>query len=325
MPRSVPLVAVLAVAVLAAQVGDAGAGGMRRIKRAARKTAPTRGVVRDFGQAPLHGVLSPVGGGSNGGRLVQLSYRGLAKGIFKPASGEGPGRVWLMGRVKVGTYYRRDVAAWRLSTMIGLDGAVPPTAERIVEGQVGSLQLWRDDARALSDFTPGPGGPQLDRRMAERVRAFDFILGNADRKPANMLVTVVRSSGTARYEPVAIDHGSSLPLTGRFEFRWPLEWIQTHDGPLLPETRAWLRDIDRSDVARALSSAGIERKAVERALFRLERIKRDPDFLALGPQGGMKGARQMLRRIRRAAALQPDQGLTRAERRELRRVADAFY
>ena len=322
MRRSVPVAAAL-VAALVIQVGAADAGGFRRARRAATKMAPTRGIVREFENARIHGAIRTVGG-SNGGRLVEVAYNGISRGIFKPAAGEGPGRVWLMGRVKVGTYYRRDVAAWRLSVAIGL-GAVPPTVQRIFEGKVGSLQLWRDDARALSDFSPGPRDPQLDRAAAERMRAFDFILGNADRKPANMLVAVDESTGAARYEPVAIDHGSSLPLTGRFEFRWPLEWIQSHEGPVLAETRAFLRDIDPATVAESLSSAGIERKAVERALYRLERLKRDPDFLALGPAGGIKGARQMLRRMRWAAAMQPNQQLPRAARRELTRVAEAFY
>ena len=323
MRPTVPLAAVVAAALLAPAAADVRAGGLRRAKRAVTRMAPTRGVVAAFEQAPIRTVLARVGG-SNGGRLVTLSHQGLRKAIFKPARGEGPGRVWLMGRVRVGTYYRRDVAAWRLSEAIGL-GAVPPTVERVVEGEVGSLQLWREDARALSDFEAGPGGPQLDRAAAERVRAFDFIMGNADRKAANMLVAVDQASGAPRYRPVAIDHGSSLPLTGRFEFRWPLEWIQTHHGPVLDETRAFLRAIDPATVADALSSAGIERKAVVRALYRLERLKRDPDFLALGRRGGMAGARQMLRRLRWAAAMQPAQGLSRDVRQSLDRIADAYY
>jgi hypothetical protein len=319
MPRSVPVVAIALVLALAA---SAEAGGLRRVKRAATKLAPSRGIVSVFETTPIRGTIRTVGG-SNGGRLVSLGALGRSKGIFKPASAEGPGRVWLLGRVRVGTYYRRDVAAWRLSEAIGL-GMVPPTVERELGGEVGSLQLWADDARALSEFKPRRGGPQFERSAAERVRAFDFIMGNADRKLANMLVAVDESSGEARYTPVAIDHGSSLPLTGRFEFRWPLEWIESHDGPVLDETRAFLRAIEPATVVEALGSAGIERQAVLRAVYRLERLKRDPDLLALGDRGGMRGARQMLQRMR-WAALRPTQGLPRDARRELARAVDSYF
>jgi hypothetical protein len=39
----------------------------------------------------------------------------------------------------------------------------------------------------------------------------------------------------------------------------------------------------------------------------------------------MAGARQMLRRMRWAAAMQPGQKLPRAARRGLHRITDAFY
>lgn len=317
--RSVPLAAALLAILLAPR---AEAGKITRLKRLATRMAPSKGDVREFQNTPVRSTTTRVGG-SNGGRIVTLSFRGRTKGIFKPASAEGPGRVWLLGRVKVGTYYKRDVAAYRLSEAIGL-GMVPPTVERQLQGKVGSLQLWVDEARALADFTPTRGGPQFERGAAERVRAFDFIMGNADRKAANMLVTVDESSGTTRYVPVPIDHGSSLPVTGRFEFRWPIEWIQTHDGPVLDETREFLRAIDPAAVAEALGGAGIERKAVLRAVYRLERLKRGPDFLALGDAGGLAGAHQMLRRIR-WAALSPNQGLPGATRRDLARAVDSYF
>jgi hypothetical protein len=46
--------------------------------------------------------------------------------------------------------YKSEIAAYRLDRVRGLD-MVPPTVERSVEGESGSLQLWVENCQLLTD------------------------------------------------------------------------------------------------------------------------------------------------------------------------------
>jgi hypothetical protein len=89
--------------------------------------------------------------------------------------------------------WRYEIAAYRMDRLLGLD-MVPPTVERRVAGEKGSLQLWMDATLTLKkktgDGTSVPADKTADwNRQAYVQRAFDSLIGNEDRNANNILVT----------------------------------------------------------------------------------------------------------------------------------------
>lgn len=101
--------------------------------------------------------------------------------IYKPESGETP--LW---DFPDGTLYKREVASYRLTKLLGWD-VIPPTV--IHDGPLGpgSLQLYRQP------IEPDPETPVEDvwgqRTLPiEQIVLFDHIANNADRKIAHCLI-----------------------------------------------------------------------------------------------------------------------------------------
>ncbi|HEX2172799.1 MAG TPA: hypothetical protein VHL09_10190, partial [Dehalococcoidia bacterium] len=97
-------------------------------------------------------------------------------GIYKPRSGEAP--LW---DFPDGTLYQREVAAYRLSQILGWD-LVPYTI--IADGPkgIGSLQQYIDPIEDDYANMREEGGDTF-RRMA----VFDYVANNADRKSIHWL------------------------------------------------------------------------------------------------------------------------------------------
>lgn len=100
--------------------------------------------------------------------------------IYKPASGEAP-----LYDFPTGTLYRREVAAYVLSSLLGWD-LVPPTVIRNGPHGVGSVQLYVEPEVADPDADPRLiwGGSTLE---IERLVLFDHVANNADRKLSHCL------------------------------------------------------------------------------------------------------------------------------------------
>jgi hypothetical protein len=137
-------------------------------------------------------VLGLLHGSSNYTFLAQLEPHPPAGllAVYKPARGESP--LW---DFEAGTLYRREVAAYELSKVLGWP-RIPPTVvrQRGPHG-VGALQLFIDaDRRHFLD-------EQSTRRATwARVALFDVIVNNADRKSGHCLFD-------ANDEVWVIDHG----------------------------------------------------------------------------------------------------------------------
>ena len=229
------------------------------------------------------------------------AYGRIAKGVFKPRSGEMQGAhgaagvagaAW--GTLKAGTFYKREIAASRLNDVLGRGSAdaemgdlVAQTVEREVNGEVGSLQLFAEDAKVAY---LAPAQP-MNRAAVEKARVFDFLIDNIDRHGGNWLFRNVNGEGV----PVLIDHGLTLHL--RPESGWRFDdnaggggWrIEDHlagspspAGPVLASTRQFVAAIDPQKVADVLAQSGIEPEAVRLVLDRLARIKANPDLIAFG-------------------------------------------
>jgi len=105
-------------------------------------------------------------------------------GVWKSPSGSGSG-----------TYdkWECEIAAYRMDKLLGLN-MVPPTVERSYRGRKGSLQLWiygcsSELARVENDIPYPPEKAERIARMQYLHRAFDSLIGNADRTLQNMLWT----------------------------------------------------------------------------------------------------------------------------------------
>lgn len=84
--------------------------------------------------------------------------------------------------------YKSEIAAYRLDRVLGLD-MVPPTVERSVEGESGSLQLWVENCQLLKDVDQSrvSGSPRWGKQL-RRQRTFDNLIANIDRNTGNLLV-----------------------------------------------------------------------------------------------------------------------------------------
>jgi hypothetical protein len=124
-------------------------------------------------------VLGLLGGASNYTFLVRLAPHppsGL-RAVYKPARGESP--LW---DFEAGTLYRREVAAYELSKVLGWPRVPPTVVRRSAPQGAGAMQLFIEaDGRHFL----GQGRSRRDTWI--RVALFDVIVNNADRKSGHCL------------------------------------------------------------------------------------------------------------------------------------------
>lgn len=149
----------------------------------------------------LHGEVvakERVGHGITNPWQVTLEHRGeRLVAVWKP----------LPERVESGHHesYRAEVAAYRLSRMLGL-GMVPPTVLRQVGGRPGSMQLWVEGCRLYVEAVAHARPPLRGfSEQTARMRFFDALIDNPDRNARNFLVDDA-------WRFVLIDHSRALSL-----------------------------------------------------------------------------------------------------------------
>ena len=147
---------------------------------------------RQLAELPDLKVLGLLHGASNYtflARLEPLPPAGLLA-VYKPARGESP--LW---DFEAGTLYKREVAAYELSKVLGWPRIPPTVVRRHGPHGIGALQLFIEaDRRHFLD-------EQSTRRPTwARVALFDVIANNADRKSGHCLFD-------ANDEVWVIDHG----------------------------------------------------------------------------------------------------------------------
>jgi hypothetical protein len=97
--------------------------------------------------------------------------------VYKPARGESP--LW---DFQTGTLYRREVAAYQLSKVLGWPRVPPTIVRRRAPHGVGMVQLFVD-----ADNRHFLGEQSAFRDTWVRVALFDVITNNADRKSGHCL------------------------------------------------------------------------------------------------------------------------------------------
>jgi uncharacterized repeat protein (TIGR03843 family) len=158
--------------------------------------------------------------------------------VYKPARGESP--LW---DFEAGTLYRREVAAYELSKVLGWPNIPPTVVRRQGPHGVGAVQLFiAADRRHFLD-------EQSTRRPTwAQVALFDVIANNADRKSGHCLFD-------ANDEVWVIDHGLTFNVDHKLR---TVIWDFSGE-PLPPELCG--------DVERAL--ADIEKGRLAKTLVRL--------------------------------------------------------
>jgi hypothetical protein len=139
----------------------------------------SEGAERELQELPEFKVVGLLHGASNYTFLARLGPHGEdgLRAVYKPARGESP--LW---DFEAGTLYRREVAAYELSKVLGWPRIPPTVVRRKAPHGVGAVQLFieADDRHFLGET----------RRRADtwvRVALFDVITNNADRKSGHCL------------------------------------------------------------------------------------------------------------------------------------------
>lgn len=91
-------------------------------------------------------------------------------------------------------HYRYNIAAWRLSGLLGLAHMMPPTIERRIEGKTGALSWWMDDVlmdeqeREAKNLQP-PTGAVAFARQRQSMWVFAELVRDTDRNKGNVVYT----------------------------------------------------------------------------------------------------------------------------------------
>jgi len=188
--------------------------------------------------------------------------------VYKPQRGESP--LW---DFPAGTLYKREVAAYRLSQLLGWP-FVPPTVVADGPHGVGALQVYIEhdqsshffEQREVSEFVP----------QLQRMAIFDYIANNADRKGGHCLLD-------AKGHIWGIDHG--LCFHEQFKMRTVMwDWAESE----VPTK--WLEDVEAASTlveardGRAIPLLELLEPAEQSALAgRMQRLLKTATFPRPGP------------------------------------------
>ncbi|MCP4204669.1 MAG: hypothetical protein GY769_22400 [bacterium] len=127
----------------------------------------------DFLQTAEVVEIKPLGKGVTLSHLVTLSAEGLnAKAVWKTIDEYMPVRHFDDGgfpELGFRDSYKSEIAAYRLDRLIGLN-QVPPTVERKIRGEDGSLQLWIEDCMTEGERRRKALAPPDAKRFNEQMR-----------------------------------------------------------------------------------------------------------------------------------------------------------
>jgi len=138
-------------------------------------------------------------GGSNEPKLLELenSY----KGIFKAKKDEFHD---LRTSIPSGTYYKREILAYKVSKLLGFDFCPVTVKFTSKESGVGSIQKFIDNASEVHNLVDLDVRNPEKRHVLEDLAFFDMVIGNTDRHSGNAIKDV-------NGKIWAIDNGLAFP------------------------------------------------------------------------------------------------------------------
>src|SRR5438132_14034246 len=202
---------------------------------------------------PAFKILGLLHGASNYTFLAQLGPHrpAVVRAVYKPAKGESP--LW---DFDAGTLYKREVAAYELSKVLGWPRIPPTVVRRKAPHGVGAMQLFieADGRHFLGEST-------ARAETWVRVALFDVITNNADRKSGHCLFD-------AQDNVWVIDHGLTFHVDDKLR---TVMWEFSGDplpGELCGDVERALVELERgplSETMQRLISRG-ELRALRRPL-----------------------------------------------------------
>jgi hypothetical protein len=206
-------------------------------------------------------VLGLLHGSSNYTFLARLGPHPPAGllAVYKPARGESP--LW---DFEAGTLYRREIAAYELSKVLGWPRIPPTVVRRTGPHGVGAVQAFIEaDRRHFLDEQ------STRRRTWAQVALFDVIVNNADRKSGHCLFD-------AEDQVWVIDHGLTFHVDHKLR-----TVIWDFSGEPLPselcgDVERALLEVDKGRLAKTLD--GLLSPAEVRVLKRRLRGVLDPSW-----------------------------------------------
>ncbi len=123
--------------------------------------------------------------------------------------------------------WKYEIAAYLMDKLFDIR-MVPPTVERIFNGQPGSCQLWIDDTRLYRDMAREEWNLETFRtehwqNLGYISQLFDNLIGNEDRHQGNVLVT-------PDFRAILIDHSRTFRTRMGF-----MEWLPYTENNVPPE------------------------------------------------------------------------------------------
>lgn len=209
-----------------------------------------------------------------------VTFHDGTKAVFKPKDGEPDYTV--RNNITPGMDAEREVAAWHVAQLVGMQDLVAPSRLRTVPGalvdrrgpQIGVMVAWQPGKEAADVANPFDGHTDM-----LRAAVFDFVIGNEDRHRGNWMVD-------DKNRIHLIDHGLAFPDSGPVR-QWGnhqfVDYAQSaitsaevtdHNAPKK------ITDIARSykdklpQITSALRSAGLPQGSIDGVVARVEALSR---------------------------------------------------
>lgn len=135
-----------------------------------------------------------------------LTFEDGSKGIWK----SGEGLPDLREDIVNGYSPQREIAAWNVAKIVGMENNVAPVVQRTINGKDGTVAGFAEGqvARSAGQTVAYDGN---DPTFLGRAAMFDYVIGNLDRNGANWIVD---STGHA----TLVDHNLAFPDVPRENF-----------------------------------------------------------------------------------------------------------
>ena len=215
--------------------------------------------------------MKPLGGGINDTKLVTLE--GGIKAVFKT---ENKAIGTVRDEIRTGKDAEREVAAWQVAKLAGLEDICPPVVIRTIDGNRGSLMKFWDGKVAGALGRPEAWDGEKD---LHRAAMFDYVIGNEDRHMGNWLV------GNGKLQ--LIDHGLAFPDRGEFDYAGRHSNIKIMREVVFRDSAISVKEIGKSFVDNkdkildALKEVGLPQAAIDGVGSRIDRIKRKDSWKGL--------------------------------------------
>ena len=128
---------------------------------------------------------------SDGARTHDAAFQSVDEGTTIQDRQRGRRRA---GELLFVDHYRYNIAAWRLSGLLGLAHMMPPTIERHINGKIGALSWWMDDVlmdeqeREAKGAQPPTGSVDFARQR-QSMWVFAELVRDTDRNKGNVVYT----------------------------------------------------------------------------------------------------------------------------------------